>query len=159
MLLFLGGACALIAGSVSAQGVATVSGTITSVRCDSVRVGEAAGTVTDQGSFSVRVALDEASYQTLTCGWRLPLFLAPGDSLQVAVASSGDVTYGGRGSLPNDYLARTGGLVGRPFTRTLLPLARKPYDTFSAAWDSLRVADEAALDELLVLADVASSFE
>lgn len=150
---------ASVAASARAQSVAEVAGVIEAPRCEAVEIEGASAPLAEDGSFRTRVPIDEAAYATARCGWRLPLFLAPGDSLHVTVAASGEVAYAGRGAAPNRYLARTGGLVGRPFMRALFPLRRAPVAAFAAAWDSLRQADERALDALLDSAAVPAPFE
>lgn len=137
---------------------AVVHGRIEAARCDTAALAGASGAVDTAGRFAVRVPMDAPAYVALECGWRLPLFLAPGDDLSVTVAADGDVAYAGRGAAANTYRARAGGLVGRPFMEALYPLRRRPYPAFTAAWDSLRRADEAALDAVLAEHDVPAPF-
>ncbi|GAB5536773.1 MAG: hypothetical protein Rubg2KO_30220 [Rubricoccaceae bacterium] len=148
----------LVAGPVWAQTGADVSGTIHQARCETVEVAGATGDVDENGSFRLRVPLAAAAYVTVECGWRLPMFLTPGDDLQVTVSAEGEVAFAGRGAKSNAYLTRTDGLVARPFMRTLFPLRTASYPMFSAAWDSLRFVDEAALSALLESGEIDSLF-
>ena len=152
----LAGAMALFC--VPAVSQTTIRGEIAAARCDSVRVGAAAAAVTPEGTFEVRVSMDRAAYATLSCGWDLTLFLSPGDDLVITVEAGGAATFEGPGTAPNEYLARTGALVGRSFTRSLLPLVEAHHETFANTWDSLRGVDEAALDSVLASAEIADPF-
>lgn len=132
-----------VAPVAAAQG-AILRGSIEGADCDTVEVvgptlGQARTVPREDGTFEMRVPVEEAGYCVLRCGESIALFLSPDDSLEIATAGGRTARFTGRGAEANQLIADMARLRdehGGSLLRSYFELTALPEEAFVAAWDS-----------------------